>query len=105
MSVSAGSMMSIDIAVIDIKSAISAMNSRNGRGNRAAVESEMGAWGRFKRAYLHYGRQAGGFRGVICGEGQDRTPGAELAVHFTKGALQLHRSARTYCVYPYPAQR
>ena len=39
---SAGSMMSIDIAVIDINSAISAMNSRNGSGNRAAVASGMG---------------------------------------------------------------
>src|SRR5437762_9932374 len=54
----AGSMMSIDIAVIDINSAISAMNSRNGRGNRAAVGSEMGEWDGFKRAYVHDGRWA-----------------------------------------------
>ena len=35
----AGSMMSIDIAVIDINSAMSAMNSRNGSGSRAAGAS------------------------------------------------------------------
>ena len=46
---SAGSMMSIDIAAIDINSAISAMNSRNGRGNRAAVASEVGVSGEVKR--------------------------------------------------------
>ncbi len=46
-------MMSIDIALIDINSAISAMNSRNGSGNRAAVASEMGVWGGFKCAYVH----------------------------------------------------
>src|SRR5262245_49259128 len=34
---SAGSMMSIDIAVIDINSAINAMNSRNWSGNRVTV--------------------------------------------------------------------
>jgi hypothetical protein len=43
-------MMSMDMAVIDINSAISAMNSRNGRGNRAAVASEMGVSGEVKRA-------------------------------------------------------
>jgi hypothetical protein len=55
-------MMSIDIAVIDINSAISAMNSRNGSGNRAAVASEVRVSSGFKRAYVHNGRQAGGFR-------------------------------------------
>jgi hypothetical protein len=35
-------MMSIDIAVIDINSAINAMNSRNGSGNRVTV-----SWGAF----------------------------------------------------------
>jgi hypothetical protein len=39
------------MAVIDISSAISAMNSRNGRGNRAAVASEMGVSGEVKGAY------------------------------------------------------
>ena len=42
---SAGSMMSIDIAAIDINSAMSAMNSGNGRGNRAAVASEVWTFG------------------------------------------------------------
>jgi hypothetical protein len=46
---SAGSMMSIDIAVIDINRAISAMNSRNGNGKRVAVSSGMWMSGRFKR--------------------------------------------------------
>jgi hypothetical protein len=46
---SAGSMMSMDMAVIDINSAISAMNSRNGRGNRAAVASEVGVSDEVKR--------------------------------------------------------
>ena len=50
-------MMSIDIAVIDIKSAISAMNSRNGSGNRTAVASGVGG---FKCAYMHYCSRAGG---------------------------------------------
>jgi hypothetical protein len=49
---SAGSMMSIDIAAIDINSAISAMNSRNGRGNRAAVASEVWVSGGCKCAYM-----------------------------------------------------
>ena len=37
MSGKAGSMMSIDIAVIDISRAISVMNSRNGSGNRISA--------------------------------------------------------------------
>ena len=41
-------MMSTDIALIDINSAINAMNSRNGRGNGAAVASEMGLRSGFK---------------------------------------------------------
>ena len=49
---SAGSMMSIDIAAIDINSAISAMNSRNGSGNRAAVASEVWVSGGCKCAYM-----------------------------------------------------
>ena len=53
-------MMSIDIAVIDINSAVSAMNSRNGSGNRAAVASEMGVSGGFKCAYVRSGRRASG---------------------------------------------
>jgi hypothetical protein len=40
------------MAVIDISSAISAMNSRNGRGSRAAVASEMGVSCEVKRAYV-----------------------------------------------------
>ena len=45
-------MISIDIAVIDISSAISAMNSRNDSGKSAVVSSEMWMSGEFKRAYM-----------------------------------------------------
>jgi hypothetical protein len=57
---SPGSMMSIDIAVIDINSAISAMNSRNGSGKCAAVSSEMRISDEVKRANMQNDRGAGG---------------------------------------------
>ena len=60
MSGSAGSMMSIDIAVVDISSAISVMNSRNGSGQSLAVSPAMGMSGEFKRAYMQDDRGAGG---------------------------------------------
>jgi hypothetical protein len=45
----------MDMAVIDINSAISAMNSRNGKGNLAAVASEVVVSGEVKRVQSHKG--------------------------------------------------
>ena len=58
MSGSAGSMMSIDIAVIDINSAISAMNSRNGSGKRVTASSDVWVSDWFKGAYVQKSRGA-----------------------------------------------
>jgi hypothetical protein len=53
--------MSIDIAVIDISSPISVMNSRNGSGRGAAVSSGMRVSGAFKLACV---QMAAGHRGL-----------------------------------------